>query len=50
MQQPGEKVTVSPAQGPCDWNAIDWRSAVEFVRQLRQEIFRATRKGSKEPE
>jgi RNA-directed DNA polymerase len=45
MQQPGEKVTVSPAQVPCDWNAIDWRSAVEFVRQLRQEIFRATRKG-----
>src|SRR5262245_23078467 len=45
MQQPGEKVTVSPAQGPCDWNGIDWRSAVEFVRQLRQEIFRATRKG-----
>src|SRR5262249_27550707 len=45
MQQPGEKVSVSPAQGPCDWNAINWRKAAEFVRQLRQEIFRATREG-----
>ena len=30
---------------PCDWNAIDWKSANEFVRKLRQAIFRATREG-----
>jgi RNA-directed DNA polymerase len=45
MNKPGEKVTVSPAQTRCDWHSIDWRQAVEFVRKLRQEIFRATREG-----
>jgi RNA-directed DNA polymerase len=45
MQTPGEKVTVSPVQTRCDWNSIDWKQAVEFVRKLRQEIFRATKKG-----
>lgn len=40
-----EKATVSPTQARCDWNSIDWASAVTFVRKLRQEIFRATREG-----
>ena len=43
MQQAGEKVTVSPSQAGCDWNRIDWRQAIRFVRKLRQDIFRATR-------
>jgi len=45
MQTPGEKVSVSPAPTGCDWNSIDWKQAVQFVRKLRQEIFRATREG-----
>jgi len=46
MQQPGEKVTVSQAHAsPCDWNSIDWKQAIEYVRKLRQEIFRATKEG-----
>jgi len=44
-QEPGEKVTVSQARTPTDWNSIDWKSAVEYVRKLRQEIFRATKEG-----
>jgi hypothetical protein len=60
MQQPDEKVTVSqappsteqaagmPEMPPCDWNAIDWKSAVEYVRKLRQAIFRATKEGDLE--
>jgi len=43
VQQTGEKVTVSPEQTGCDWNCIDWASAAEFVRQLRQAIFRAAK-------
>jgi RNA-directed DNA polymerase len=45
MQPPGEKVTVSQAQRPTDWNSIDWTAAVASVRKLRQAIFRATREG-----
>jgi RNA-directed DNA polymerase len=45
MNKPGEKVTVSPAQPRCDWHSTDWCQAVEFVRKLRQEIFRAARQG-----
>jgi len=44
-QEPGEKVTVSQARTPTDWNSIDWKSAVEYVRKLRQEIFRAMKEG-----
>jgi len=43
---PDEKATVSEARiGPCDWNQIDWRQAVQYVRQLRREIFRAAKRG-----
>lgn len=45
MQGPGEKVTVSQPQTPCDWYAIDWRQATAYVRALRQAIFRATKGG-----
>lgn len=45
MQEPGEKVSVSPAHAGCDWNAIDWHQAVLLVRKLRQDIFRATKEG-----
>ena len=43
VQQPDEKVTVSPTQTGCDWASIDWDQAVQYVRKLRQEIFRATK-------
>jgi RNA-directed DNA polymerase len=43
----GEKASVSPPpQQRCDWHSIDWPSATEFVRKLRQDIFRATREGN----
>jgi len=46
MQTPDEKVSVSPAHtSPCDWHSIDWKQAKEYVRKLRQAIFRATREG-----
>jgi len=46
MQTPDEKDTVSPAQtSPCDWHSIGWKQAKEYVRTLRQAIFRATREG-----
>jgi RNA-directed DNA polymerase len=46
MQTSDEKVTVSQAHtSPCDWNSIDWKQANEYVRKLRQAIFRATRDG-----
>src|SRR5262245_22848646 len=45
MHKPGEKVSVSPAQPGCDGNGIDWHQAIRSVRQLRQDIFRATREG-----
>jgi RNA-directed DNA polymerase len=48
VQDQGEKVTVSPTQSRCDWNSIDWASAVAFVRNLRREIFRATKEGDLE--
>jgi len=38
-----EKVTVSPAHTPCDWNSIDWGHCTKYVRKLRQAIFRATK-------
>jgi len=41
----GEKVTVNPAQTPCDWDQIDWSHCTGYVRKLRQEIFRATKEG-----
>jgi len=41
----GEKASVSPPQQRCDWHNVDWASAIEFVRKLRQDIFRATRQG-----
>jgi len=41
----GEKVTVNPTRPPCDWDRIDWSHCTEYVRKLRQEIFRATRGG-----
>jgi len=37
-----EKVTVSPPQ-TCEWNAINWHHCTMFVRDLRQEIFRAAK-------
>ena len=40
-----EKVTVNPARTPCDWDQIDWCHCTEYVRKLRQAIFRATRVG-----
>jgi hypothetical protein len=44
MQQPSEKDTVSRAHtSHCDWNSIDWKQANEYVRKLRQAIFRATK-------
>jgi len=45
VQQPDEKVTVSPTQTACDWNSIDCDQATQYVRKLRQEIFRATKDG-----
>lgn len=41
----GEKVTVSPTRTKCDWDQIDWSHCNQYVRSLRQEIFRATREG-----
>lgn len=41
----GEKVTVNPTRTPCDWDQIDWGHCTQYVRKLRQEIFRATRGG-----
>jgi len=43
----GEKASVSPLpQQRCDWHSVDWPSAIELVRKLRQDIFRATREGN----
>ncbi len=42
---PDEKVTVNPAHARCDWNTIDWSQCFKYVRELRREIFRATREG-----
>ncbi len=41
----GEKVSVSPTRMKCDWNQIDWSHCTQYVRKLRQDIFRATREG-----
>src|ERR1044072_7945855 len=40
---PDEKVTVSPAPTKCDWDRIDWSHCTQYVRTLRQPIFRATK-------
>jgi RNA-directed DNA polymerase len=45
VQESDEKVTVSPTHAGCDWDHIDWDQAVQYVRRLRQEIFRATKEG-----
>jgi len=42
----GEKVTVSPTRAKCNWDQIDWSHCTQYVRSLRQEIFRATREGN----
>jgi RNA-directed DNA polymerase len=44
MDDKGEKASVSPSRERCDWNRIDWASAIAYVRKLRQEIF-PTRQG-----
>src|SRR5258707_80329 len=36
------KSLANGTEKPCDWNAIDWKSANRRVRNLRQRIFRAT--------
>src|ERR671938_1671505 len=33
--------------GPVDWHAIDWRTVNRRVRNLRQRIFKAERKGER---
>jgi RNA-directed DNA polymerase len=41
----GEKETVSPSHACNDWDYIQWEPAAEYVRKLRQAIFRATKEG-----
>jgi RNA-directed DNA polymerase len=41
-----EKQSVSPERTSTDWNQIDWSHVIDYVRLLRQEIFRATREGN----
>jgi len=38
-----EKASVSPEQTKCDWNSIDWKGCVSYVRKLRQQIYQATK-------
>ncbi len=38
-------VVNGPEDEPVEWDAVDWRSAEEDVRRLRQRIFAATRAG-----
>lgn len=41
-----EKPSVSLERTPTDWNQIDWSHVIDYVRRLRQEIFRASREGN----
>ena len=40
-----QKNSVNEPKRQTDWNAINWRKAVKSVRNLRQRIFRASKKG-----
>jgi RNA-directed DNA polymerase len=39
------KVVNGPEDGPCGWDAVDWRAAEDNVRRLRQRIFTASQAG-----
>ena len=41
----GEKVTVNRPQTACNWDSIDWAHCTQYVRKLRQAIFRAAKDG-----
>jgi len=41
----GEKVTVNQPQTACNWDSIDWAHCTQYVRKLRQAIFRAAKDG-----
>ena len=42
----GEKLSVNSERTSTDWNQIDWSHVIDYVRRLRQEIFRATKEGN----
>ena len=41
------QMTAIETEGQLDWNAIDWRTVDRRVRNLRQRIFKAERKGER---
>src|SRR4051812_28410128 len=41
------QTTAIETEGQLDWNAIDWRTINRRVRNLRQRIFKAERKGER---
>jgi len=40
------RATANGTEGRTDWNAVDWRQAGRYVRNLRQRIFRASEEGN----